>query len=167
MANPILKRVKKIDTSVRQNFSANGYSGSSKTDTLFKWLPMLSVFAFDLNGVRSRDDFKKTVKIICIGESVLNFIILPLKKITRRRRPDDFFKFNSFPSGHTATSFLGAEILHDEIKESAPLLSLSGYAIALTTATMRLYKQKHWLSDVIAGATIGFISARIAYRLSK
>jgi len=166
MANPILKKVRKIDNTVKQNFRATSFS-SSKLDGFFKWLPIMSVFAFDLGGIRTRDNFKKTVKIVCIGESVLNGIILPLKKVTHRRRPDDFFKFNSFPSGHTATSFLGAEILHDETKQIAPILSLSGYAIAITTATLRLYKRKHWLSDVIAGATIGIISARVAYRLSK
>lgn len=43
----------------------------------------------------------------------------------------------------------------------------TGYTMAATTATLRLYKRKHWFSDVIAGAIIGIVSARLSYLLYK
>ncbi|MEP6616832.1 MAG: phosphatase PAP2 family protein [Ginsengibacter sp.] len=167
MKNPILKKLRRVDHSVRNNFSATGYSAPSNIGSIFKWVPLLSVFAFDLGGIKTKNNFKSALAIIGFSEGLLNAIVLPVKKITKRRRPDDFFKYNSFPSGHTATSFMGAEILHEELKEEAPLYSLSGYAFAITTATLRLYKKKHWLSDVIAGAAIGIITARISYSLLR
>jgi membrane-associated phospholipid phosphatase len=167
MKNSILKNIKKVDHSIKKNFSANGFSYSSKIDQLFKWIPVFSVVLFDLAGIRPKNNFKNALKIIGLSEAIRNTMVVPLKKTVKRRRPDDFFKLNSFPSGHTATSFMGAEILHQETKKEAPLLSLAGYGIAITTATLRLYKKKHWLSDVIAGAAIGILSARMTYRLLK
>ena len=68
---------------------------------------------------------------------------------------------NSFPSGHTATAFTGAELIRLEYG--------NGYGIAaygITTAgvaLMRLYNDRHWLNDIVAGAGIGILSANIAY----
>ena len=163
----LLHKIKRVDHSVKRNFSGDGFGYSSKIDVLFKWLPMFSVFIFDLTGIKTKSNSRKAVKIIAFSETLLNMIILPLKKMTKRRRPDDFFKYNSFPSGHTATSFMGAEILRQEMKETSPEISLAGYGVAITTATLRLYKKKHWLSDVIIGATIGIISAQITYNFLK
>src|SRR5690349_22769192 len=41
----------------------------------------------------------------------------------------------------------------------------SGYAVAAATGYLRMYNNKHWFSDVMAGAGIGIASTKIAYWL--
>jgi len=63
----------------------------------------------------------------------------------------------SFPSGHTAEAFTMATVLDQDLRKQfgywqTPVL----YAIALGTANSRIYDAKHYLSDVILGAGIGW-----------
>jgi membrane-associated phospholipid phosphatase len=39
----------------------------------------------------------------------------------------------------------------------------SGYIIAATTGYLRIRNNKHWLSDVVAGAGTGILSTRLVY----
>ena len=70
---------------------------------------------------------------------------------------------HSFPSGHTANAFLGAHIAWKEFKDSSPVLAYSGYALALFVAGSRLYNNRHWVADVVAGAGFGILSVELAY----
>jgi membrane-associated phospholipid phosphatase len=67
----------------------------------------------------------------------------------------------SFPSGHTATAF--ALVTPWVIYYPSPV-TYSLMAIPVGTAIARVAKGRHWLSDVTAGAAIGF---SMAYYLSK
>lgn len=67
----------------------------------------------------------------------------------------------SFPSGHTATAF--ALVTPWVIYYPGPV-TYSLMAIPVGTAIARVAKGRHWLSDVTAGAAIGF---SMAYYLSK
>lgn len=57
---------------------------------------------------------------------------------------------------------MGAEMLNKAIKDRIPSLRYAWYAVAVATTSIRIYKQKYWLSDVVAGAALGIASARIA-----
>ena len=164
---PVLKKIRKLDKALEKNFAGEHFSFPPQADLFFKWLPVLYVLTADATGVKTKNRFMQRVIIIALSELILNSVVETFKKLIHRRRPDSFFKFNSFPSGHTATSFSGAEILHEEIKRHSLAISLTGYTIAATTATLRLYKRKHWFSDVVAGAIIGILSARLSYMLYK
>lgn len=80
------------------------------------------------------------------------------------QRPDGS-AFNSFPSGHTATAFVGAEVLRREYWHVSPWIGITGYAVAAGTGFLRMYNNRHWLTDVLAGAGIGILSVEIAYWL--
>lgn len=67
----------------------------------------------------------------------------------------------SFPSGHTATAF--AFVTPWVVYYPGPV-TYTMMAIPVGTAIARVAKGKHWLSDVSAGAAIGF---SMAYHLSK
>ena len=60
--------------------------------------------------------------------------------------------WNSFPSGHTSTTFQSASFIHKRygFKYSIPAYVLAGY-----TAFTRLESDKHDGWDVLAGAIIG------------
>ena len=88
----------------------------------------------------------------------------PGKYTFKEKRPDTNAR-NSFPSGHTATAFMCAEFLYQEYKEVSPWIGYSGYLIATATGYLRIYNDRHYLNDVVAGACIGIISTKFAYWL--
>jgi membrane-associated phospholipid phosphatase len=94
---------------------------------------------------------------------LLNAAIRPAKKAINRTRPNG--RGNSFPSAHTATAFVASEIIRQELRGNNVALQYSGYALAMSTAWLRLYRKKHWLSDVLAGALTGRFFGRLASRL--
>lgn len=76
--------------------------------------------------------------------------------------------FNSFPSGHTTAAFAAASVFSAEISRShrtagrvvTPVL----YGVAALVGGARIYNNRHWLSDVAAGALIGEVTARRVVR---
>lgn len=64
----------------------------------------------------------------------------------------------AFPSGHATAAFALATSLGDDIGDTWARVGL--YALAAGTGWARLAEHDHWLSDVVAGAVTGFVSAR-------
>jgi membrane-associated phospholipid phosphatase len=101
--------------------------------------------------------------ILCALSNLLETgIVHALKNTTSRMRPDGSSK-NSFPSGHTASAFVAAEFLHQEYKDKSVWISISGYTVATLTGALRILNNRHWLSDVVAGAGIGILSVKTVY----
>ncbi len=133
-------------------------------DNYLQYSPLLAIAALHTFGVASINKPKAQVKLALLTTIISTAIVVPLKKITRELRPDGSCN-TSFPSGHTTTAFAGAELLHQEYKNATPIISILGYAAAATTGILRVYNNKHWLSDVIAGAGFGIISTKATYWL--
>ncbi len=74
---------------------------------------------------------------------------------TQRTRPDGTRL--SFPSGHTSSSFATANVLQAELGWKA---GVPAYAVAAWVAASRVQMDRHFLSDVIAGATVGLLAGR-------
>lgn len=72
--------------------------------------------------------------------------------------------FDSFPSGHTTVAFA---FLTPYAEYLGPPYSYLLYLLASSTAFARVYKDAHWLSDVIAGAGVGYIVGSSVVRLHK
>lgn len=74
-----------------------------------------------------------------------------LKLGVNKQRPD-MSNDNSFPSGHTSTTFHSAGYIHRRygFKYSIPAYALAGF-----TAASRIDSKKHDILDVIAGVAIG------------
>jgi len=70
---------------------------------------------------------------------------------------------NSFPSGHTAVASVGAHIIYKEFKDTNPWIAYSGYAALGAVAAGRVINNRHWLSDIVAGAGFGILSTELAY----
>ena len=105
-----------------------------------------------------------TRSISLVTSSILSFGISRLiKHYTWENRPGNNGT-NSFPSGHTATAFTGAELARIEYGKTVGIVS---YCIAGTVGILRLSNNKHWVNDVIAGAGIGILSARLGVYIAE
>ena len=67
--------------------------------------------------------------------------------------------FNSFPSGHTANAFSIATVFASQYRDTKVIPILS-YSIASLVGISRLTENRHWSSDVFAGAFLGFVCGK-------
>ena len=67
----------------------------------------------------------------------------------------------ALPSGHTAAAFALATSLADVVNH--PVADVAMYGLAAGTAFARLADRKHWFSDIVAGAIVGTVSAKLAH----
>lgn len=131
-------------------------------DDFSQYLPAASVYGLNALGIKGKHNLKDRTIILGTSYLLMSASVLSLKSITKVERPDGS-GFNSFPSGHTATAFAGAEFLWQEYKDVSVWYGISGYIVAVGTGAFRIYNDKHWLTDVAAGAGIGILSTKVAY----
>ena len=119
-----------------------------------------------LGGMEGRSDWPRFFASAAMSYGIMALLVNTIKYTAKEMRPDGSTA-NSWPSGHTATSFVGATILHKEYGLTrSPWFSVAGYGIATATGVMRVLNNRHWVSDVLSGAGIGILSGELAYALS-
>lgn len=99
-------------------------------------------------------------KLNAVSFALTGGAVFILKRAVGRERPDGSDRL-SFPSGHAAFTFSSAVVLGSYY----PRLKLPLYALASLVTLSRVYLERHYPSDVLAGAIIGTISARISLAL--
>ncbi len=122
----------------------------------------MSVYALNGLGVKGNNNFRDRTFILATSYLLMGSTVAILKNTTHVMRPDGSSD-NSFPSGHTATAFMGAEFLYQEYKDVSVWYGVAGYTVAAATGFFRMYNDRHWLTDVAAGAGIGMLSTKVAY----
>ncbi|MCL2328984.1 MAG: phosphatase PAP2 family protein [Bacteroidetes bacterium] len=133
-------------------------------DDYIQYAPYAAIYGLDWCGVRAKHSFWERSFVVGTAVVLMGTSVTLTKHFTNIERPDKS-NFRSFPSGHTATAFVGAHILFREYKDVSPWIGISGYAVAVTTGTMRMVNHKHWLSDVVTGAGVGILAAELSYQL--
>lgn len=95
--------------------------------------------------------------------------VLVGKTVAGRPRPeqsldaDGYVPFSgqaAMPSGHTAAAFALATSLADDIHR--PWATVGLYGMATAVGWSRINDNRHWLTDVTAGALVGITSAKLA-----
>ena len=124
--------------------------------------PYFELAAVAIAGVESHNDRINTLLIIAKGEAIMLASTFAVKYISNETRPNGSDNL-SFPSGHTAQAFLAASIVHTEFREKSQWYGVGAYTIATSVAALRMINDKHWQSDVVAGAGFGILSAHLAY----
>ena len=93
-----------------------------------------------------------------------SIVVLALKAATNRQRPTSgdhdgaFWEGGkSFPSGHAATSFAFASVIAHRYPDKR-WLKWSAYGLATGVSLVRLAGKRHFPSDTLVGATVGYIT---------
>jgi membrane-associated phospholipid phosphatase len=75
--------------------------------------------------------------------------------------------YNAFPSGHTTQAFSAATLFNDNFAKGNIWLQTASYASASTVGVLRILNERHWASDVVAGAGFGILSAKLSEIITK
>lgn len=147
---------------IRQKFT---YSFNNKTDNYSQYVPLALTTALKAVGYEGRSDWNRYLVSTAASFAMMAVLVNTVKYSAKELRPDGT-TYNSFPSGHTATAFAAATILHKEYGMTrSPWFSVAGYALATATGCMRVLNNRHWVSDTFAGAGVGILSTEIGYAI--
>ncbi len=150
---------RKLNHSVNSRMNSLRGNHYFRADDYLQYLPAATYLTFGSLGIKSKHNFKERAVVEATAYVAMAAIVNVGKYSFREKRPDSDAR-NSFPSGHTATVFTAAELMREEYGLG---LGIASYTVATGVAFLRLYNSRHWLNDVIAGAGIGILSARIGY----
>ena len=67
---------------------------------------------------------------------------------------------SSFPSGHTTVAFAAATVFAMEYKNK-PLVPILAYSAASLIGVSRITENRHWATDVLSGAALGYLTGRL------
>lgn len=155
--------MKNLDKSTSHEVGEH-YTHSITYDNYLQFVPALSVYGLNVAGIRGRHKLEDVTVVMVASHILMAGTVNVLKNTTNVLRPDDS-SWNSFPSGHTATSFVGAHMLFREYIGISPYIAFGGYLVSSATGVLRVTNKRHWVSDVVMGAGIGMLSVEAAYFL--
>lgn len=130
-------------------------------DDYIQYLPVTANLTMDFMGIKAKSPFTDRLMVTATAYLSMGVLVNSVKFLVDEKRPDSSAQ-NSFPSGHAATAFMGAELVRQEYGLA---YGIGAYSVACTVAFFRLYNNRHWLNDVLAGAGLGILSTRIGYWL--
>lgn len=157
--------LKSINEDAQEQFFVNRRNQKeTNIDDYTIYAPAVAVFSLNIAGVKGKNNMLDAFFLYAVSNAFANGFTFTTKHFTGIMRPDSSDKY-SFPSGHTAAAFVAAEFLRQEYKDVSPWIGIAGYVCATGTGFLRIYNNKHWFNDVIAGAGIGIISTRLSYFL--
>lgn len=166
-----------INRFIQRNTTSGGVSAFNKLDDWLGPVALAGINAGVVAAGLTTEEFggsnklKRTGLIGLEAEAFAVVAATALKVVTGRARPDanegatHFRPFSgtnsSFPSNHAAASFAVATVFAE--RYPGPV-AWTAYTLAAAVSFGRLYTDKHWSSDVVAGALIGW---GMGYFLSK
>lgn len=159
---PVIDGIPILDNNIMNDIQQNHPGFHTSAADYMMWAPSASIYVMDALKVKTTHRFREHV-IIDAGSILITGGIGYGMRLISRGMKVYHANGTKFPSGHTANAFRGAEILHQELKESNQLLSYTGYLVAAGVGIMRIYGQEHLLSEVLAGAGLGILSTKLTY----
>ena len=158
-AHTIKRDVRKVNTDINTGFH-------NRADDYIQWAPLALTYGLKATGYQGRSQWGRLLVSNAFSGAIMAAIVNGIKYSAAEERPDGS-TCNSFPSGHTATAFMAATVLHKEYGLTRSLwYSVGGYTVATGIATFRVMNNRHWVSDVLTGAGIGILSTELGYAIS-
>lgn len=134
---------------------------TTKIDDFLQYVPTAASFILPYVGTKTKLKELDRWIVRVNGYVIMGGLTWGTKKLVNEWRPDGSDD-DSFFSGHCAKSFLAAEMIR---LEYGGWYGVGAYTVACGVGVLRLYNNRHWLNDVLAGAGVGILSARVAYWL--
>lgn len=151
-----------LDRSTKHELQEDHPRFAYRVDDYSQFFPAIAVYGLNLAGVKGKNDLFDATMLYVTSAAIMGLSTHVVKRTVGRQRPGSL-SFNSFPSGHTASAFAAAEFLHQEFKDRSLWIGYGGYLVAGATGALRMYNNKHWFSDVVAGAGFGMLSTKLGY----
>ena len=154
-----------VNTALNNDLQSNanrffGENFHTSADNYLPFVPVAQIYLGKTFGFKPKNNFKQQTINILVANAIMGTVVFATKNIAKEERPDQSDNL-SFPSGHTATSFTNASLLYYEYKDSNLWYASSGFLFATATGILRIANNKHYTSDVLAGAGIGLASGLI------
>ena len=131
-------------------------------DDYIQYLPVATHVGMVLGGMKGHSKNRWNALVAdAMAATMMAAVINGMKYSIDRTRPND--GSYSFPSGHTATAFMGATLLAHEYGHRSVWIPIGGYTVASAVAVMRVMNNRHYVSDVVVGAAIGVLTAELGY----
>lgn len=135
-------------------------------DDYLQYAPAAVMLGLKAAGYQGRSSWGRMLVADAFSVAVMAILVNSIKYSAGVMRPDGSTR-NSFPSGHTATAFMTATMLHKEYGQTrSPWFSVGAYTAASVTGLMRVINNRHWVSDVLMGAGLGIFSTELGYYLA-
>jgi membrane-associated phospholipid phosphatase len=123
----------------------------------------LTAVTWGYGALAGNDRLRETGWYMAKGLVLDAVIVTALKSAVGRTRPDGS-DTRSFPSGHTSTAFTTATVLS---RRHGWKIGLPAYGLASMAAVARIEDDRHYLSDVVAGAVLGIAVGKFITPKSK
>lgn len=142
----------------RRRFPAVGDVGEVLAN---HWVLLAGTGSLIVIGQTTSDDRLRAMSYAWTQGFVINNLVTEiLKRSVRRERPNGENR-RSFSSGHASNAFTFATIFNHYYGAK---MGIPAYSVAAFVALSRMEKNVHFLSDVVMGATIGYIVGRTVVR---
>ncbi|SDD97953.1 phosphatase PAP2 family protein [Sporomusa acidovorans] len=154
----------KNDNHIRNWFQDRHSNDGNRIARLGNALPLTGVIYMGGTYFWGNEKQKQVSKVGL--ESAFSTLIITetLKNAVSRKRPSGT-GHDSFPSTHTAVAFSLATVIANEYKDDKHAGSVA-YGLATVTGLSRIYDNRHWSSDVVAGGLIGYYTAKTIIKLN-
>ena len=154
-----------LNSSLNEDLQSNannlfGDDFHTSIDNYLPFVPVAQIYLGKTFGFTPKNNFKQQTINIIVANAIGGAIFTTLKYTIKEERPDQSDDL-SFPSGHTSIAFTNAAILYYEYKDSNVWYASSGFLFATATGILRIANNRHYTSDVLAGAGIGLASGLI------
>ena len=127
-----------------------------------QYTPLVIPWAMKAIGQPTRSGWGRMATSQAFGVVAMAGCVEGLKRVVGETRPDATNN-RSFPSGHTAWSFLGATMIERELGWRSPWYTFGGYTFASAVAMQRVVDCRHFPVDVAGGAVIGVVTGHLGY----
>jgi hypothetical protein len=153
-----------LDQDVRNSFQGNtmNWGDALETGAGPIWSTVLVAGMFTAGQLSHHSRFR-AMTYDMLDAAVVNFAYTELIKVAARRERPNGQDNQSFPSGHTSNSFALAAVAE---RHYGWKIGVPAYLLAGLVGASRLEQDKHYLSDVVAGATLGYIVGRTVVRVN-
>ncbi len=160
----VIIKESKYRESIQSWVQTSRWRTNTHIDDYMQYAPIAEMYVADICYSKSKNEVFQQTKNLAISEIFTAIIVQTIKHTTNVKRPNghDF----SFFSGHTSQSFTGATALYLEYRDINPIIAFSGYGFSTATGILRITNNKHWISDVLVGAGIGMLSARLTWYIN-